>query len=132
VPTSGRRRLGVRISQDVWVNEVERLSARSQARVAAERERPRLERDGVELTQLLARSDLGADGTRLRGLYKVYVPISAAPPSARPFAFVFSVAERDGAVYLRLVSFGARHPPRGTRAVYQRAHKRLHGRYPDQ
>jgi hypothetical protein len=71
VPTSGRRRLGVRISQDVWVNEVERLSARSQARVAAERERPRLERDGVELTQLLARSDLGADGTRLRGLYKV-------------------------------------------------------------
>jgi hypothetical protein len=52
VPTSGRRRLGVRISQDVWVDEVERLSARSQARVAAERERPRLERDGVELTQL--------------------------------------------------------------------------------
>ena len=27
--TSGRRRLGVRISQDVWVDEVERLSARS-------------------------------------------------------------------------------------------------------
>jgi hypothetical protein len=73
VPTSGRRGLGVRISQDVWVVEVERLSARSQARVAAERERPRLERDGVELAQLLACSDLGADGTRLRGLYKVYV-----------------------------------------------------------
>ena len=49
MPTSGRRRLGVRISQDVWVDEVERLSARSRARVAAERERPRLERDGVEL-----------------------------------------------------------------------------------
>jgi hypothetical protein len=56
VPTSGRW-LGVRISQDVWVDEVERLTAKSPARVAAERERPRLARDGVELGQLLDCSD---------------------------------------------------------------------------
>jgi hypothetical protein len=132
VPTSRRRGLGVRISQDVWADEVDRLRAGSRARVAAERERVRLERDGVELEQLLACSDLGPDGTRLRGLYKLYVPIIDAPPSARPFAFVFSVAARAGEVYLRLVAFGTRHPQRGTRSVYERAHKRLHGRYPDQ
>jgi hypothetical protein len=99
---------------------------------AAERERPRLEREGVAHGQLLACSEVAADRTRLRGLYKIYVPIVGGPPSARPFAFVFSVAERDGHIYLRLVAFGERHPPQGTRSVHERAHKRLHGRYPDQ
>jgi hypothetical protein len=50
--TSGRGRIAVRISQDIWLQEVERLSARSSARVAAERERARVEDAGVELPQL--------------------------------------------------------------------------------
>jgi hypothetical protein len=66
------------------------------------------------------------------GRYKVYVPIQDALPSARPFAFVFSPARRGADVYLRLVAFGERHPQKGTRSVYERAHKRLHGRYPDE
>jgi hypothetical protein len=86
----------------------------------------------VEPAQLLACADLGADGTSLNGLYKVYVPITDDPPSRRPLAFVFSAVEREGEVYLRLQAFGERHPLRGTRSVYERAHKRLHGRYPDQ
>lgn len=130
--TSGRGRLAVRISEDVWLQEVERLSGRSRARVAAERERARLETAGVDLAHLRACSEAGTDGTRLKGLYKVYVPIKDGPPSGRPFAFVFSPARRGADVYLRLVAFGERHPQRGTCSVYERAHKRLHGRYQDQ
>jgi len=130
--TSSRARIGVRIGQDVWLEEVERLRHGSPSRVAAERERARLESEGVELRQLRACSEQAEDRTRLEGLFKVYVPIGDAPASARPSAFVFSPARRGEEVYLRLVAFGERHPPAGTRSVYERAHKRLHGRYPDQ
>ena len=51
----------------------------------------------------------------------------------RPYGFVFElVAGRDGGVTLRFLAFGDRHPAPTTRSVYERAHKRLHGRYPDQ
>ena len=76
--------------------------------------------------------DEAEDRTRLEGLFKVYVPISEAPPSQRPFAFVLSPARHAQSVYLRLIAFGERHPHPGTRSVYERAHKRLHGRYPDE
>jgi len=131
MPTSGRARIGVRISQDVWLEEVERLHPRSPARVAAERERRRLESEGLEIRELRACSAEAEDGTSLGGLFKVYVPIREASSSQRPFAFVFSPAGRGADVYLRLMAFGERHPLRGTRSVYERAHKRLHGRYPD-
>jgi hypothetical protein len=132
VGTAGRARIAARISRDVWLEEVERLNVRSRARIVAERERRTLEAAGVDLSQLRACSESGGDGTRLKGLYKVYVPIQDGPPSGRPFAFVFSPARRGADVFLRLVAFGERHPSRGTRSVYERAHKRLHGRYPDQ
>jgi hypothetical protein len=122
----------VRISQVVWREEVERLRNGSRARVAAERERAMLGSGGLELGHLAACSEEGGDGTRLGGLFKVYVPIGDAPASERPFALVLSPARRDEHVYLRLVAFGERHPRPGTRSVYERAHKRLHGRYPDQ
>jgi hypothetical protein len=57
------------------------------------------------------------------------VPISDSPPSERPYGFVL-ILTREG--MLALVAFGERHPRAGTRSVYERAHKRLHGRYPDQ
>ena len=72
---------------------------------------------------------LGPDQTRLQGLVKVYVPIIEAAPSARPYGMVFSPGPGP---LLALVSFGERHPQPGTRSVYERAHKRLYGRYPDQ
>ena len=68
------------------------------------------------------------DGTSLEGLVKVYVASGDAPPSERPYGFVL-IPTGQGA--LALVAFGERHPAPGTRSVYS-AHKRLHGRYPDQ
>ena len=134
MPTSGRgaRRVAVVITARVWRAEVERFDPRSPARLAAERERRRLVSDGLALTDLRRCEAEAADGTRLPGLVKVYVPIDDAPPSERPYAFVLSPAQRETSPALALVAFGERHPARGGRSVYERAHKRLHGRYPDQ
>jgi hypothetical protein len=122
----------VRISPATWREEVERFDARSPSRAAAERERRRLEEDCLSISYLQSCAADGPDGTRLRGLVKVYVPISRAPASQRPFGFVFSPGRDDHGAYLAFVAFGERHPRPGTRSVYERAHKRLHGRYPDQ
>jgi hypothetical protein len=132
--TSRRRpaRLPVRINPSLWVEEVERLVSNSPARAAADRERRSLERDGIDLTLLAPCEPEGAQGTRLGGLVKSYVPTGAGPPSEQPFGFVFSAERDEQGPYLELVAFGERHPPRGTRSVYERAHKRLHGRYPDE
>lgn len=54
------------------------------------------------------------------------------PPSERPFGFVFRPGRGNGRLILDLLAFGERHPQPGSRSVYERAHKRLHGRYPDQ
>ena len=133
--TPGRRepRFAVRISASVWREEVERYEEGSEARLAADRERPHLERDGLAVGQVEPCAEFGPEGTRLKGLVKVYVPISDAPASERPFAFVFDGGRGQRVPYLALVAFGERHPRRSTtRSVYERAHRRLHGRYPDQ
>ncbi len=122
-------RIPVRINPHVWEQEVERYNRRAAPRVAAERERPRLERDGLEISLLERCSGEGEDRTSLEGLVKVYVPIRDSPPSQRPYGFVF-IPTREGV--LALVAFGERHPRTGTRSVYERAHKRRHGRYPDE
>ncbi len=71
------------------------------------------------------------DGTRLNACAKVYVPIDIEPSRA-PYGFVFALrTTMHGRVTLRLIAFGERHPTAG-RSVYERAHRRLHGRYPDQ
>ncbi len=71
----GSRRVPVVIDPGVWREEVERLTPRSSARVAAERERRRLESDGIA-EELLERCDAqGRDGTQLAGLLKAYVPL---------------------------------------------------------
>ncbi|MGC9220890.1 MAG: hypothetical protein ACP5H2_05995 [Solirubrobacteraceae bacterium] len=122
----------VRVDPETWAVEVGRLREGSPARLAAERERKTLQQRGVPRDALLACRTVGDDGTRLGREFKVYVPITGAPASQRPFAFVFSIASADGRPYLALTAFGERHPAHGTRSVYERAHKRLHGRYPDQ
>lgn len=128
----GRVRIAVRISRDVWLEEVERFNGSSPARTAAERELSALESNGLELRHLRACQDGSGDGTNLAGLYKAYVPLGEGPPSASPYAFVFLPARSGADVFLRLIAFGERHPDRRTRSVYERAHKRLHGRYPGQ
>lgn len=131
---SGRRppRLPVLINARVWEEEVERLAPGSRARIAAERERRGFEREGIELTDLSRCDAAGPDGTKLTGLLKTYVPLTAGGASARPFGLVFAPARGEYGPYLELVAYGERHPRKGTRSVYERAHKRLHGRYPDQ
>lgn len=102
-------------------------------RAAAERARNRIAANGVARTELRTCRADGDDGTRLARCLKVYVPLGEGAPSERPYGFVFELAEaRGGGVTLRFLAFGERHPPSGTRSVYERAHKRLHGRYPDQ
>ena len=132
MPRSARTRIAVRIDELVWHEEVERFNPRSRARIAAERERAGLEESGVELRQLRVCSDSAPDGTRLAGMLKVYVPIRGPSASQRPFGFVFSPARLEADVVLRMIAFGERHPRKGTRSVYERAHKRVHGRYSDQ
>jgi hypothetical protein len=131
-PRRAKGSLEVRVSPSIWAEEVERLRPGSPARVAAERERKRPERDGLSLEHLLRCEALGSDRTRLGDQLKVYVPITSGPASERPFGFVLSLGVDGADRFLSIVSFGARHPERGSRSVYERAHKRLHGRYPDQ
>lgn len=131
-PDRDPRWVEVRVDPGTWAVEVGRLREGSPARLAAERERTTLERSGVPRAALLACAAVGDDGTRLGRELKVYVPISDAPASHRPFGFVFSVAADEGRPYLALTAFGERHPVPGTRSVYERAHKRLHGRFPNQ
>lgn len=131
--TSGRRdvRVAVRISRRVWTEEVERLDRRS-ARIEAEREQRHLVEQGLSIVDLLRCEEDGPRRTQLGGLFKVYVPITRGPASQRPFGFVLAPRSDEEGVYLVVIAFGERHPRRGTRSVYERAHKRRHSRYQDQ
>ncbi|HVY77882.1 MAG TPA: hypothetical protein VG898_05190 [Solirubrobacterales bacterium] len=62
---------------------------------------------------------------------KLYVPLGRGASEA-PFGFVFQLAQDpDGSLVWNFLAFGERHPSNpATRTVYERAHKRLHGRYP--
>jgi len=130
MPTArGPARVAVKIDPDVWREKSSDWTrdrppaSRRSASGASSRKR------GVALAQLQRCDDVGEDQTRLPGLVKVYVPITEAAPSERPYGMVFSP---EPGPLLVFVAFGERHPRPGTRSVYERAHKRLHGRYPDQ
>lgn len=131
-PAGAAVRVAVRIEPSVWREEVERFVPRSPARIAAQRERNTLERTGIVTSMLLRCDASAADDTRLAGMMKAYVPLGDEPASGRPFGLVLAPAiDGDGHLYLELVAFGERHPRPGTRSVYDRAHKRRHGRYPN-
>ncbi len=109
------------------------MDRRSSARIQAERARREIEGDKATLAwkQCEAEND---DGTALAGCSKLYVPLDAEGASAAPYGFVFRLAKTDENVLVwNFIAFGERHPENpSTRSVYERAHKRLHGRYPDQ
>jgi hypothetical protein len=134
VPTPRRRldHFRVRFDDGVWAEEVERLRPQSRERAAATRARAAVADAGVPKLHLLACEASGDDGTRLPRCLKVYVPITERPPSERPYGFVFRVSMSPEGAILRFIAFGQRHPRLGTRSVYERAHKRLHGSYPDE
>ncbi|MDQ3647586.1 MAG: hypothetical protein M3433_03190 [Actinomycetota bacterium] len=114
----------------MWSQEVDRLNRGSDAYPSAVAARRAIERPGAQVA-LRACEPAASDGTHLGGCAKVYVPLDVEASQAA-YGFVFSLNARpDGRLVARLVAYGERHPAVG-RSVYERAHKRLHGRYPDQ
>jgi hypothetical protein len=99
--------------------------------VHAERARREIEVDSATLDLQKCEAE-GDEGTGLPGCMKVYVPLGHAGASEAPFGFVFQLAQDpDGSLVWNYIAFGERHPDNPlTRSVYERAHKRLHGRYP--
>lgn len=114
-----------------WSEEVERLDRRSMARIQAERARRDIE-SGKAALDLEKCEAGGEEGTSLPGCVKLYVPLGQQGASEAPFGFVFQLAQNsDGNLVWNFLAFGERHPDNpATRTVYERAHKRLHGRYP--
>lgn len=122
----------VTFGDEEWSEEVEGRAPNSPARLRAQRARRDIEAGRVRLAWKRCRSDDAPDRTSLPGCVKLYVPLDGQGPSDAPYGFVFRLQrEPDGRLSLNFVSFGERHPANpATRTVYERAHKRLHGRYP--
>lgn len=131
---TGKKLAGVplRFDRREWEEEVDRLDRNAMSRIQAERARKEMDRGGSEPALRRCESD-GADGTRLVGCAKLYVPLGKEGASEAPYGFVFQLAQDpDGSLLWNFLAFGQRHPTNpATRSVYERAHKRLHGRYPE-
>lgn len=125
--------VSVRFRSPAWEEEVERLDSRSPARIQAERARREIEGGKATLAWKRCEAER-SDGIELAGCSKLYVPLDAEGASAAPYGFVFRLAKTgDNTLVWNFIAFGERHPENpSTRSVYERAHKRLHGRYPDQ
>jgi hypothetical protein len=110
----------VAFNEEAWSEDL--LGATDAARTTAARLRARLERDGQAVTELLACSEEGRDGTSLPGCVKTYVSWPDGP-----WGIVYLIAcDESGRLSLDHLAFGLRHPPPGHRAsVYKRAHWRL-------
>lgn len=109
------------------------MDSRSPARVQAERARREIEGGKTTLAWRRCEAE-SSDGIELAGCSKLYVPLDAGGASAAPYGFVFRLAKtEDNTLAWNFIAFGERHPENpNTRSVYERAHKRLHGHYPDQ
>lgn len=123
--------VSIKFRSPAWEEEVERFDARSPARIQAARARREIEGDRATLAWQRCKTE-DDDGAQLAGCSKLYVPLDAEGASAAPYGFVFRLAQADdGALVWNFIAFGERHPGNpNTRTVYERAHKRLHGRYP--
>jgi hypothetical protein len=122
--------VAIEFREPAWREEVERLGPRSAARIQAERARREIEggRASLKWQRCNPASD---DGTVLPGCSKLRVPLNAPGTSAAPFGMVFRLTRTTDGLAWVMIAFGERHPDNpATRTVYERAHKRLHGRYP--
>lgn len=131
-PTGGSPSVPIEFGSVEWEEEVERYHSLSPARARAQNARKAIEAGTAKLAWKRCKAD-GPGGTELPGCRKLYVPLGKeAPSSEAPYGFVFQLIQKpDGSLAWSLISFGERHPSDNkTRSVYERAHKRLHGRYP--
>jgi hypothetical protein len=121
----------VRFDHEEWAQEVERLDVRSRARIQAEKALREIEGGITTLDLRLCEGD-EKGRTVLPGCAKLYLPLGRQGASDAPFGFVFQLAQNpDGSLVWNFLAFGERHPENpATRTVYERAHRRLHGRYP--
>lgn len=122
----------IHFGSEEWREEIERFGPNSPARLQAQRARREIEAGHAPLAWRRCRAQDAPDGTSLPGCVKLYVPLGKSGASGAPYGFVFRLQqEPNGNLSLNLVAFGERHPDNpSTRTVYERAHKRLHGRYP--
>jgi hypothetical protein len=130
-PAGGSPRVLIEFGSLEWEEEVERYTPRSTARTRAEGARKMVEDGMTHLDWKRCKAD-GPGGTKLPGCRKLYVPLGKQGASQAPYGFVFQLVQKpDDSLAWNLTAFGERHPANSrTRNVYERAHKRLHGRYP--
>lgn len=130
-PAIGRPPVPVEFGSLEWREEVERYDPRSPARTLAQSARKAIEAGKTELDWKRCKAD-GPGRTQLPGCRKLYVPLGEQGASRAPYGFVFQLIQKpDNSLAWSLIAFGERHPANErTRNVYERAHKRLHGRYP--
>jgi hypothetical protein len=124
--------ISIQFGAEEWREEVERYGASATGRLQAQRARREIEAGVAKLSWKRCRAEDAPDGTSLPGCVKLYLPLDRQGASNAPFGFVFQLdKEVDGTLVLSFLAFGERHPDNpSTRSVYERAHKRLHGRYP--
>lgn len=130
-PAGGLPPVPVEFGSVEWIEEVERYDRRSPARAQAQGARKKIEACKAKLDWKRCKAD-GPGGTRLPGCRKLYVPLGKQGASQAPYGFVFQLIQKpDDSLAWNMIAFGERHPAgERTRNVYERAHKRLHGRYP--
>jgi hypothetical protein len=129
--SGSRRSVRVKFPEPEWDLEVARLAERSMARQQAEHARRKIEARRVRLRWLRCDAAEAVDRTWLPLCWKLYVPLDASGPSAAPYGFVFELIGPSAGITLSMIAFGERHPTNpNTKSVYERAHRRLHGRYP--
>jgi hypothetical protein len=116
-----RPRFAVRFDAEALAEDLHHATAAG--RLVCERERARLEREGVPADELKACQAEGREGTELAGCVKTYLP----QPDG-PWGMVFAGdRELDGTPVLVCLAFGLRHPMRAWQpSVYHVAHWRLH------
>lgn len=130
-PAGGPLAVSIEFGALEWEEEVERYDPHSPARVQAQVARKAIEARTATLDWKRCKAD-GPRRTRLPGCRKLYVPLGKEGASEAPYGFVFQLIQKpDESLAWNLIAFGERHPASDrTRNVYERAHKRLHGRYP--
>lgn len=130
-PAGRSPRVPIEFGAIEWKEEVERHSPRSGARTQAQSARMTIEDGKAHLDWKRCKAD-GPGATELPGCRKLYVPLGKQGASQAPYGFVFQLIQKpDDSLAWNLIAFGERHPTNNrTRSVYERAHKRLHGRYP--
>jgi hypothetical protein len=129
-PAGGLPPVPIEFGSVEWREEVERYDPHSPARTQARSARKAIEADNAKLDWRRCKAE-GPGGTELPGCRKLYVPLGRGVSQA-PYGFVFQLIQKpDDSLAWSMIAFGERHPAdERTRNVYERAHKRLHGRYP--